>query len=232
MADPSTARTGFEGIRALTFDCYGTLVDWHRGIQDAFDAVLRGVQADVDRERLVHEREDADFRLIQGPYLPYSDVLERSLREALELQSVSAEQADLGRFAASMARWPPFDETGPILRLLAERFRLVILSNVEAATLRSTVAAIDAPFAALVTAEEIRSYKPAPGHWEAALRVLDLPSDAVLHVAQSMRHDIRPASELGWRCAWINRLGERAPSDVTPDLEVPDLTSLAGRLGA
>lgn len=216
------------GVRALTFDCYGTLIDWEAGIHAAL-AELPSLEG-VDLDRLAAERGEAERGIQRGPYLDYGEVLARSLAAAAALQERHPGEEELRRFAASMARWPPFPDASPALGRLARRFELAILSNVETAVLEESVRLLGVPFAALVTAQELRSYKPARAHFDEGLRRLGRERDEVLHVAVSPYHDVRPARELGWRTAWVTRGAEPGPEDPVPDLRVPDLAVLAEEL--
>ena len=222
MVDP-------EDFRALTFDCYGTLIDWEGGIRTALESLpsLRGCAL----EMLVHDREEAERPLLTGPYRPYPEILFESLRAAAARQGRSPSDDEVHVFAASMERWRPFAETPNALRRMASRFSLAIVSNVETKTLSKSVEQLGVPFAALVTAEEIRSYKPARRHFDVVLERLGLPAGDVLHVGCSLFHDVRPARRLGWRAVWIDRANEQTPEDLAPSEVFPDLTSLANALG-
>ena len=209
---------------ALTFDCYGTLVDWLGGVRAALGRLPS--LAGLDLDRLVRERDAIDRELVLAPYRPYGAILRESLRRAAELQDRELAPVDADAFAASMPCWPAFEEAPEVLRRLARRYRLAILSNVESATLRASVDALGAPIESCVTAEELRSYKPARAHFDAALQRLALPKERVLHAACSLFHDLRPAGELGWRTAWVNREDEPIPPDLACDFVVPDLASL------
>lgn len=218
-------------VEALTFDCYGTLIDWDGGAASAFAELesLRG----ADLEAIVRDRELAEREIEAGAYRPYSEVLAESLRRAGERHGYAVSDADCVRFARSITRWPPFEESRAMLERLAARYRLVILSNIENALLAESVALLGAEFEHLVTAEDVRSYKPRAAHFEEGLRRLDLGTSAVLHVAASPYHDVAPARALGWRVAWINRTGSALPAGIPePSLELPDLTALVARLGA
>jgi 2-haloacid dehalogenase len=215
---------------ALTFECYGTLIDWRAGIGRAAAALASCAGADL--ERLIADRGAIEKEIEAGPFLPYDEVLRRSLSAAAARQGRAPTDAELDRFAASMAGWQPFPDTVPALRRLAGRFRLGILSNVRTEVLQASVALLETPFAVLVTAEEVRSYKPARAHFDEGLRRLELPKERVLHVAQSVFHDVVPARALGWTTAWIDREGEREAGPPPADAVLPDLASLADALGA
>ena len=215
-------------MRALTFDCYGTLIDWDRGIRTA----LAGLPslAGCDLEQLVREREQAELPLLAGPFRLYGEILAESLAVAAAAQGRALGAAEVERFAASMARWPAFPDSAAALLRLSRRFPLAILSNVESQTLHASVELLGAPFAALVTAEELHSYKPAPAHFAEALRRLGLPHDALLHVAGSLYHDIRPARAFGLEVAWIDRRGEGVPREFAGLRSFPSLASFADAL--
>jgi 2-haloacid dehalogenase len=185
----------------------------------------------VDVGRLLADRESEELELEAGPYRPYRDVLAISLARAARRQEREPAEEELTSLVESMGTWPPFAETHEALLRLRERFRLAILSNVDTATLESTVSLLDVPFDVLVTSEELKSFKPATGHFEEALVRLELEKGEVLHVAQSLRHDVRTSCALGWGTAWVNRLGESLPMDLKPDLVATDLTSLCDALG-
>ncbi len=223
------AKLDLDRVRALTFDCYGTLVDWLGGLGAWVSSTASLDRVDLDR--LLADRANEELELEAGPYRPYRDVLAISLARAARKQKREPTEEELGRLVEGMAGWPPFAETHDALVRLRERFRLAILSNVDDDTLAATVSILDVPFDARITAQELRSYKPATTHFEEALARLELAKGEVLHVAQSLRHDIRPASKLGWNTAWINRLGESLPMDLKPDIVTRDLTSLCDRLG-
>lgn len=226
-----TDELGFDpaDIQALTFDCYGTLVDWLGGLRAAMAAMPS--LAGCDADQLVLDRERDELDTIIGPYRPYREVLTISMAKAARRQGCEPTEAELYQFAESMGTWPTFEETHAALLRMRERYRLAILSNVDTAVLERSVQQFDVPVDVLVTAQEIHSYKPAHAHFEVALERLELPREKVLHVAQSLRHDIRPATQLGWNTAWVNRLGERLPEDLAPNLVVRSLTELADALG-
>jgi len=234
---------------ALTFDCYGTLVDWERGILAAVDELSASLSTDFaepastardragDRERLLALFGRLEAEAERGAFRTYRSVLAdvaRGLGAELGVE-VTPERADA--FADSVGDWPPFVDTVVSLRALAGRYRLAIVSNVDDDLFARTAKRLEVPFDEVVTAEQVRSYKPAPAHFHEALRRLDVARDRVLHVAQSLYHDVAPARALGISCVWVNRRAGRAgwgatPEAVaTPDLEVRDLASLVRAAG-
>ncbi len=213
-----------EAFDALTFDCYGTLIDWYGGVRGAARAA-RSLEG-MDIEKFVRDRDAIDRELIQGEYRPYCELLAESARRAAAMQSREIGAGAAREFAASMSSWPPFFESHAALTRLAKRFRLAILSNVDTSTLESSVALLDVPFELLVSAQMLRSYKPSPNHWHAALESLGLEKSRVLHVGCSLFHDIRPAQALGFRTAFVNREGEVLGPGDAPTWSVDDLAAL------
>ena len=215
--------------QAFTFDCYGTLIDWDVGIA----AAIRRIPAlrDVDAERFLQRREALEADLQAGPYLPYEEVLARSLRQTAREFGVAVTNAEARAFAASVPDWPPFADAPGFLRRLRRLGKpLAIVSNVTTATLRASVRSLGAPFDLLMTAEDVRSYKPAPAHWLQAHARLGLAPAATLHVAASLHHDVQPALRLGVPCVWVNRRGGPLPPGVEAALVAYDLHDLAERL--
>lgn len=227
----------FEGVEALTFDCYGTIVDWETGIVAALRDLLAG--GDIPGEdRLLEMYGSFESAAQREPFRRYRTVLQdvaRAFGEALDVE-VDAEAA--GAFAASVGEWPPFPDSVDALRALQARYRLVVVSNVDDDLFERTGERLGIDFSEVVTAEQVGSYKPARAHFDEVLRRLDLPKEAVVHVAQSLFHDIAPAKELGFTCCWVDRRGGRAgsgatpPAQAEPDLTVPDLATLSRKAGA
>jgi len=213
----------------VTFDCYGTLIDWDRGIADAFVAAAREDGVDLDRRRVLdlYRRFEPDVE--DETYRPYREVLgETALRVAEEL-GWKLDRERSGFLAASLPGWPPFPDTvAALARLRAAGMRLGILSNVDDDLLHATVESFPIRFELLITAEQVRTYKPAPGHFIAARgRIGDLQW---LHAAQSWFHDVEPACELEIPVAWINRNGEPRSGDAEPRYELRTLSELVDRL--
>lgn len=228
----------FEHFDAVTFDCYGTLIDWERGILGALDALFEGAGVEVPavEERLeLFARLEADAE--RGEFRTYREVL---VDVALALGLEFGTEADRDRaaaFAASVPTWPPFSDSTAALNALGARYRLAILSNVDDDLFEGSATLLGVDFDEVVTAQQLRSYKPAAAHFHEVLRRLDLPVDRVLHVAQSLYHDVAPAKALGFKCVWVNRRtgkrggGATRPAMAVPDLEVPDLGALAREMG-
>lgn len=216
-------------IRALSFDCYGTLIDWETGILRAVRPVLsvRGLRPSDEEILVAYARLEALHEC--GEYIDYREVLSRVMRDLASQHGASLEDREVERLPASLATWPAFPDTARTLRALATRFPLVICSNVDADLFEATHEKLDAAIEWVVTADLCRSYKPNPRHLRVALALTGLQPHELLHVAQSRYHDIAPARALGIRTAWINRpsrLKDRGVTPATPAATAePDLSA-------
>ncbi len=234
-------------VRVLSFDCYGTLIDWEQGILAvllpwAHRVGLIGPSTSLEAqascgERLLSAFARAESRREREAFRDYPDVLRLVMHDIAASFSVPANDDDAESLASSVGRWPPFADTSTALAALQSRFRLIVASNVDHASLARTQALLGIRFDAIITAQDVRSYKPAPGHFDAienTLRDWGLPRESWVHVAQSLYHDIAPASSRDVRTVWVDRRAGRSggatsppPPGVCPDLTVPDLQSLA-----
>lgn len=198
----------------LTFDCYGTLIDWGSGIMRHLQPVLLQRDAHVVDEFLLEffaETEPA----VQADGVSYADVLREILRRLGERLAFSPTDEALDAFASSVGDWAPFSDTVEALARLDERFDLAIVSNVDNALFQRTAAKLGVDFKHVVTAEDVGAYKPDRRMFDAALAAVD--GARVLHVAQSVYHDIVPASALGLDTVWIRREHDATrPVEGTP----------------
>jgi 2-haloacid dehalogenase len=207
--------------RWATFDCYGTLVDWDRGIADE----LAGLWPDADTEALLERYHEIEPRVQLGEALPYREVLRETLALLAEHEGLPLEGRNPYLLADSLPAWPIFGEVPEALTELRERgWRLGVLSNTDPDLLSASLAAIGVPFDLAITAAEARSYKPAHGHWERFFADTDADRALHVHVAASAYHDVAPAAELRLTAVWINRL--RETSDLPRAAELPDLSTL------
>jgi putative hydrolase of the HAD superfamily len=210
----------FAGFRALSFDCYGTLIDWETGIADELVpwAERRGVA--VTREELLGDfgrHESAVER--EQPTLPYPAVLATTLERIADAHGAEATGEERAAFGASVGRWPAFPDSPAALGRLGERFRLVILSNVDRASFAASNERLGVTFDLVLTAEDIGSYKPSRRNFEAlleALPAIGVERTELLHVAQSLYHDHEPAGALGLPSVWIDRRHDRPGVGATP----------------
>jgi 2-haloacid dehalogenase len=228
----------FAAKRVLSFDCYGTLIDWERGIVATLREILGRHGAGDDTERLLALYGELEAAAEHGPYRPYREILTAILPDMARRLGVTVSAADAGRFADSVGDWPPFDDTPAALAALGRRFQLAIISNVDDDLFARSAGKLGVRFDWVVTAQQVRRYKPAPENFHQALARIGRPKGEILHVAQSLFHDHVPAKELGLETVWVNRRGGKPgpgatpPATARPDLEVPDLATLARLAGA
>ena len=210
----------------ITFDCYGTLIDWEGGISDAFQktAALDGVG--IDTAAALAAYADIEPQVEAETYRTYRAVLAETGRRAATRLSWPLSEARATFLADSLPSWHPFTDANPALkRLVAAGYRLGILSNVDDDLLAGTLRHFSVKFDLLVTAQQVRSYKPGHGHFVAARRKIG--TRRWLHAAQSYFHDVVPARALGIPVAWINRKRDAAPDGGRADKEFHTLTDLA-----
>ena len=213
------------GYRYLTFDCYGTLVDWRTGIERELTTAVGNIdltgQALLDAYGAAERREESVYK-------KYREVLRRTvLSMSTQLGAVVSDEA-ARKFAASVPAWPAFPDTAGFLREMGSRgYKRYILSNVDDDLLKGTIRNNGLEIDGFVTAEQVGSYKPGAAHWAEFLRRTRASKDEVLHVAQSVYHDIMPTQRLGIDSAWVNRYGEPLPGGASPSIIADSLTALA-----
>jgi len=224
-------------FRAFSFDCYGTLIDWERGLLRAFGEVM-GARGLVFPDELLLEtfasvEADVEAEATGANFLMYRDVLCAVLDGVGDELGFAPSPDEQATFAASVATWPPFADTRAALAKLAERYDLIVLSNVDADLFEGSERQLGVPFRHVYTADKIGSYKPSPRNFEYLVEHAGVAPGELLHVAQSLFHDIGPARSAGLATVWVHRRGDRVgggatpPSSAVPDLEVPDLAALA-----
>jgi 2-haloacid dehalogenase len=228
--------TDFE---ALSFDCYGTLIDWETGIASVLNAWAKTRGLGLDEEQLLsaYSAHEASAEAARPTEL-YPDVLARSLRSLGEELGAPVSDEDAAALATSVPDWPAFQDSHDALSLLSTRFKLIILSNVDRSSFAGSEARLGVSFTSVLTAEDIGSYKPSRRNFDALVeeaRRLGVGDGKLLHVAQSLFHDHVPAKRAGLPTVWINRRHDRpgwgatpAPrAPVTPDWEFASMTAFA-----
>jgi 2-haloalkanoic acid dehalogenase type II len=215
----------------LTFDCYGTLIDWERGIGDAFEAAARVDGVKLDRAIALQAYHEFEPVVQAERYRSYREVLTLTAQRIAERLGWRLAPARAAFLAESLPSWPPFADTNAALqRLAASGYRLAILSNVDDDLLAGTRKHLGVDFEFVVTAQQVGSYKPAPAHFTTARA--RIAGARWLHVAQSWFHDVQPARALGVPTAWINRKRERRAEGARPDAEFATLGEAAAWLTA
>ena len=218
---------------ALTFDCYGTLIDWEAGILAALRPVLatRGVEAPDDELLAIYAGFEAAAEA--GPYLRYRAILGHCLRKVAGHYGLEPDEAAVSAFADSVGDWPAFPDSAAALARLHERFRLGVITNCDDDLFARSAARLRTTFDWVVTAQSVGSYKPDPRNFEVAFGRIGLPRERILHVAQSLFHDHVQAKRLGLTTVWIDRrhdrpgFGATPPSDAAPDATFLDMASFA-----
>jgi 2-haloacid dehalogenase len=223
----------FSRFSTISFDCYGTLIDWESGILP----VLRGILANHGQSmpdcNILELYGEFEAQAESGPYQSYKDVLQSVVRAFAKRFHFEVSSAEISSLHESVRAWPPFPDTVAALRKLQKRYRLVIISNIDDDLFAETRKLLGVEFDGVITAEQARSYKPSINNFQMALRTLALAPDRLLHAAQSIYHDVVPARSLCISTVWVNRksarpgIGAVRASSGKPDLEVPDLASLA-----
>ena len=230
----------FSQFTAISFDCYGTLIDWESGILPVLRCVLgsHGQSQSLSDASILELYGEFEAEAESGPYKSYRDVLQSVVRAFADRFHFEASDAEIRSLYESIHAWRPFPDTVAALRELQKRYKLVVISNIDNDLFAETRKRLDVQFDGVITAEQARSYKPSLNNFQMALRTLALSPDRLLHAAQSIYHDVVPARSLGISTVWVNRKSARPwigavrgsaalASEKRAYFEVPDLASLA-----
>jgi 2-haloacid dehalogenase len=226
----------FSTYDVLTFDCYGTLIDWETGIANALRPVLARHGVSLTDDELLEQFGAFESEAELPPYRTYREVLATVVDRFGERYGFQPSEADRRDLSESVPDWPAFPDSAEALGILARHKQLVILSNVDDELFAGSQRRLQVEFTRVFTAQQIGSYKPNLGNFHYALERLGemgVPKERVLHVAQSLFHDIQPANQVGLTTVWVNRRhakpghGATPPTEAAPDLDVPDLITLA-----
>lgn len=217
-----------DAIEVITFDCYGTLIDWETGAKNTLRRLLAAKNIGADQDAFF-EAWEASQRVRIERYAPYRQIAAESFEQVTREQQLPLGPEDARSFADSIASWQPFPDTVQALRALKRHVRLGIISNIDDDILASTVQLLGVEFDLLMTAQQAQAYKPAPEPFRRALERLDLPADKVAHAAFGFEYDITTASELGFHTILVRRGRTQFPPSPVPDLEVADLAELAAQ---
>jgi 2-haloacid dehalogenase len=223
----------FAAFDALTFDTYGTLIDWEAGILAAFAPALAARGESTAADDLLERYARHEAALEAGDYRSYADVLGRSFAAVCGELGFGPTPEEIAAFAGSVGDWPAFADSPDALAALATRFRLGVITNCDDALFALSNARLGVEFDWIVTAQQARSYKPSPANFELAFTTIDVPRARILHVAQSLFHDHVPAKALGMSTVWVDRrrgrdgFGATPPAVAEPDLVVADMRTLA-----
>jgi 2-haloacid dehalogenase len=213
---------------ALTFDCYGTLIDWEAGITAGLGRILAAHDVAADDERLLEAFAASEARLEAGTYLPYRTILAATARSIGQEVGVEVTDEEAAAFGSSVGDWPAFDDSTRSLKLLRRRFKLGVLTNCDDDLFAVSNRRLGVDFDWVLTAQQLGAYKPNPHNFEALRERLHrdgISASRILHVAQSLYHDHVPAKHLGFHTVWIDRRHDRPGSGASPAADVhPDAT--------
>lgn len=220
-------------FKVLTFDCYGTMIDWESGIFSALRPILREHNQRIADNALLELYSELELKAEQGEFLRYRDVLQSVVRGFGERLGFSPNDAEVRSLPESLRNWQPFPDTVEALRKLKSHYQLAVLSNVDDDLFASTAPKLGVTFDHVITAQQAGCYKPCMRMFKLAEDRIGVGRKQWLHVGQSIYHDVIPAQSLGVATVWVNRpsprpgAGAATAASGKPDLEVPDLNTLA-----
>ncbi len=220
-------------VRTLTFDCYGTIIDWETGIANALATVFDNHGVEFVRPAALSAFAKHEHA-VEVDGMSYRSVLAATMTLIGTEFGFEPSGKECADFGSSVSDWPPYPDSARALRTLGAKFELVILSNIDDDLFALSAAKLKGvEFSHVVTAQQVGSYKPNPAHFHVGLERIGRPRSEIVHVAQSLFHDHVPAKAMGFTTVWINRQGGDGASGATPratatpDLELSDLESLA-----
>lgn len=218
---------------AVTFDCYGTLIDWEAGILAGLRRVFDPLSVTPPDDELLERYAAAEMEIEARPYRRYREVLGYALDAVGTRYGMRPSARELAAFGGSVGEWPAFPDSRAALASLKTGFRLGVLTNCDDDLFAASNRRLGVEFDWIVTAQQAGGYKPRIANFELLLERLAMPRERVLHVAQSLFHDHVPAKSLGLATVWIDRRHDRQgsgatpPADATPDARFPDMASFA-----
>ncbi len=222
----------FSRFRVISFDCFGTLVDWESGILSALRPVLVAHQAQLSEAEILRIYGELESES-EAEYHPYREVLRSVVRGFGSRLGFHATEADQDSLPRSLPEWEPFPDTIAALHRLKEKYQLAIISNVDDDLFSATASRLEIAFDHVITAGQARAYKPSPRIFELAQRRMGVSPREWLHAGQSIYHDVIPAKTLGISTGWVNRpsyrpgAGAAKQASAVPDLEISSLYELA-----
>lgn len=223
----------FSRFETISFDCYGTLINWEAGLLPALRNVLANHGQNVPDSTVLELYGEFEGEAETGAYQSYRKVLESVVRRFGERFGFQPSASELPSLHESLSKWPPFDDTVAALQKLHQRYKLAIISNIDDDLLAETQKLLKVKFDHVITAQQATSYKPSLNNFKLALERIGTGPDRLLHAAQSVYHDVIPSQSLGIASVWVNRksarpgVGAVRKAEAKPDLQIPDLATLA-----
>ena len=219
-------------IQWVTFDVYGTLIDWEKGVMEAFQKEADRDGFSLDKDELIPLFHEVSREVEGGSYELYAEVMRRTATEMAKRMGWPLETSRAGFLPDSVHRWGPFRETNPALKKFLKKYKTGLISNIDDKLLGQTRRHIPHDYELVVTAQQVRSYKPDPAHFKEFARRIGGKKGWV-HVASSYYHDVGPCTKEKIPVVWVNRRGESLETGMKkPDAEVSSLKEAAELLGA
>jgi 2-haloacid dehalogenase len=220
-------------VEVLSFDCYGTLIDWESGILTSLRSIIGAARPAAPDDALLEAYARHETRLEAEPWRPYRQILREALAATISERGALVPASARAGLGGSVADWPAFPDSVAALARLRRRFGLAVITNCDNDLFDFSDERLGRPFTWRITAQQVGSYKPARRNFEFALGRIGLPPERIVHIAQSLYHDHVPAQAMGLRTVWVNRRHDRSgfgatpPAAGKPNLTVPDMASLA-----
>ena len=229
----------FNQFEVVSFDCYGTLIDGERGILPVLREVLSSREIDLSHDATLElfAELESEFEKSQYNYIKYREVLQQIVQHFGKTFNFEATETELKCLIELIKNWQPFADTVAALAALKQKYKLAVISNIDDDLFADTAKHLKVELDWLITAQQVRSYKPSTRNFEIALATMAIAPEKLLHVAQSIYHDIVPAASMGISTVWVNRRHEKTgfgatlPASGQPDWEVPDLKTLVEAIG-
>ena len=227
----------FDNFEVLTFDCYGTLIDWESGIWEALHPMLMRHHVTITRDKTLELYGELESEAERGEYHEYKVILRTVLEGFGSRLGFMPTLTELKHFSESVKDWPAFPDSARVLKVFKKKYKLAIISNIDDDLFAFSAQRLRVQFDWVITAQQAKTYKPSLNNFHLAFERMGLPKNKILHIAQSLYHDMVPAKTLGLSTVWINRrynksgFGATPPAQAQPDLEVPDLQTLAEKMG-
>jgi len=224
----------FNRFEVVSFDCYGTLIDWERGILPVLRQLLSSREIDLSDDATLELFAEFESEFEKSKY---REVLQQIVQEFGKTFNFEPTETELKCLIESIKNWQPFPDTVAALAALKQKYKLAVISNIDDDLFADTAKYLKVELDWLITAEQVRSYKPSTRNFEIALATMGIAPEKLLHVAQSIHHDIVPAASMGISTVWVNRRHEKTgfgatlPASGQPDWEVPDLKTLVEAIG-
>jgi 2-haloacid dehalogenase len=224
----------FNQFEFVSFDCYGTLIDWESGILPVLRQLLSSRKIDLSDDATLElfAEFESEFEKSEHDYIKYREILQKIVQQFGKRFNFEPTETELKCLVESIKNWQPFPDTVAALAALKEKYKLAVISNIDDDLFADTAKHLKVELDWLITAEQVRSYKPSTRNFEIALATMGIAPEKLLHVAQSVYHDIVPAASMGISTVWVNRRHEKTgfgatlPASGQPDWEVPDLKTL------